>query len=88
MSYTIDTTSTDSYIELPCPGATRITVQVSNAAISIGYGVGGDGRHGTATYDADEVLLPSVGGLGRVCDAIRFKSYTPGIPANVKLAAQ
>jgi hypothetical protein len=43
---------------------------------------------GAAVYPpGDEVLLPSFGGLDRQCDAIRFKSYAAGTPANVKLTA-
>lgn len=88
MSYTLDTVSTDSYQELVCPGTTQVTAQVSNAAISIGFGQGGTGRAGTAVYGVDEVLLPVVGGLDRECDAIRIKSYVHGMPANVKLSAR
>jgi hypothetical protein len=88
MAYTIDTTSTDAYQELQCPGTIRVTAQISNAAISINYGQGGRGRPDAAVYPpGDEVLLPSFGGLDRQCDAIRFKSYAAGTPANVKLTA-
>ena len=88
MSYTLDTTTTDSYQELVCPDVTTVTVQVSNTAISIGFGTGGNGRPGTATYSQDEVLLPSIGGLDRDCNAIRIKNYTPGTPARVMLSAR
>lgn len=88
MSYSVDTTSTDSYQELQCPGTIQVTAQVSNAAISIGFGTGGNGAAGAAVYGADEVLLPVVGGLERECDAIRFKSYAPGTPAQVRLSAR
>jgi hypothetical protein len=88
MAYVIDTSSTDAYKELPCPGTIRVTAQISNAAIAINYGQGGLGRPGAAVYPpGDEVLLPSFAGLDRQCDAIRFKSYTPGTPANVKITA-
>jgi hypothetical protein len=88
MSYVLDTKSTDSYQELPCPGTHAVTVQVSNAAVLLGFG-GGDGRKWGATYPAaDEPFLPAVGSLARSCDAIRVKSYTPGVPADVKIIAQ
>ncbi len=87
MSYVLDTATTDSYQELACPGTSHVTVQVSNAAVAIGFGQGGAGRMGAAVYGADEVLLPVVGGLDRDCDAIRVRSYVPGAPANLKLAA-
>lgn len=88
MAYTLDTTTTDSYIELQCPGTVRVTAQVSNAMIAINFGVGGRGRPGASIYPpGDEVLLPSVAGLDRICDAIRIKSYAIGVPANVKLTA-
>ena len=86
MSFTLDTTTTDSYQELLCPGSTRVTIQVSNALIHIGFGVGGGGKAGGAIYPpGDEALLPVTAGLTRRCDAIRLKSYTAGTPANVKL---
>lgn len=88
MSYVLDTQTTDSYQELLCPGATRVTIQVSNALIYIGFGAGGQGKAGGANYPpSDEALLPVTAGLARTCDAIRIKSYTPGTPANVKLTA-
>lgn len=88
MAYTIDTTSTDAYQEFQCPGTIRVTAQISNAAVSINYGVGGRGRPGASIYPpGDEVLLPTLAGLDRTCDAIRFKSYAQGVPANVKITA-
>lgn len=88
MSYVLDTITTDGYQELQCPGSTSVTIQVSNAAISIGFGSNAAGRPGAATYGQDEVLLPIVGGLDRDCDAIRLRSYAPGASANVKLSAR
>lgn len=88
MSYVLDTITTDSYQELSCPGARSVTIQVSNAGASIGFGQGGDGRAGTATYGQDEPFLPVVAGLARACDAIRVKSYATGTPANVKVIAK
>lgn len=88
MSYVLDTKTTDSYQELVCPGTTRVTIQVSNALIYIGFGEGGDGKPGGARYPpGDEALLPSTAGLTRRCDAIRIKSYAAGTPADVKLTA-
>jgi hypothetical protein len=88
MPYVLDINTTDSYQELMCPGTVEVTVQVSDNLVHIGFGLGGRGRPGAAIYPpGDEVLLPTTGGLDRVCDAIRVKSYAPGQVANVKLTA-
>jgi hypothetical protein len=92
MPFSADLTTTDSYQYLECPGSTRVTVQVSNAAVSIGFGEAPDAltfRKGAATYPpSDEVLLPTIGGLWRVCDEVRIRSYALGVPADVKITAQ
>ncbi len=88
MSYSTTITTTDAYQYLECPGSSRVTIQVSNAAISIGFGNNPKGISGGGQYPSpDETYLPAVGGLGRACDEIRVKSYTPGTPAIVFLTA-
>lgn len=88
MSYVLDTWTTDAYETLTCPGSRRITLQVSNAMAAIGFGAGGGIRGGAPVFPAsDEPFLPTVGGLTRECDAIRVKSYTPGLPARVLITA-
>lgn len=88
MAYVLDTTTTNQYQELRCPGSRRITVQVSNATAAIGFGTGGGIGGGAAVYPpVDEPFLPTVGGLNRECDAIRVKSYVPGVPARIMIAA-
>lgn len=88
MAYTFDGSTTDQYQEMQCPGAVSVTVLVSDNSIHINYGQGGNGRPGAAVYPpGDEVLLPTTGGYARECDAVRFKSYTPGQPARVQIAA-
>lgn len=88
MAYTFNGNTTDQYQELQCPGALSVTVLVSNNPIAINYGVGGNGRPSAAVYPpGDEILLPTTGGYARACDAIRFKSATPGQPAVVQIAA-
>lgn len=86
MSVTRALTTTDSYQYVSCPDTTRITIQVSNASINIGFG-SGFGPLGSARYDNDETLLPTQGSLGRTCDEIRVKSAVPGRAATVNLTA-
>lgn len=90
MSYVLDTTTTDTYQYLRCPGSRRVTLQVSNAQILVGFGVADRiGGVGTAEYPpADEPYLPIVGGVSRECDEIRVRSYKAGTPASVKIVAQ
>jgi hypothetical protein len=89
MSYVLDTTTTDGYQYLVCPGSSQVTLQVSNAAAAIGFGENPLGRPGAGVYPpADEPYLPVLAGLGRDCDEIRVKSLTAGKPANVKIVAQ
>lgn len=92
MSYVLDTTTTDTYQYLECPGTSRVTVLVSNAGASIGFGQMPDARTfrpGSATYPpSDEPYLPTQGAVARACDEIRVKSYAPGTPADVKIVAQ
>lgn len=71
--------TTDAPQTIYCPGTTRINLQVSNAAIAIAFGVG----LGGVTWPLEEVYLPVIGGLARVCDAIRIRSLTAGQPAVV-----
>lgn len=89
MSYVLDTTTTDNYQYLTCPGTQRVTLTVLNAQALIGFGQAPKGltlRPGSATYPPnDEPYIPTQGGLARDCDEIRVKSYTPGTPAAVKI---
>lgn len=89
MSYTETFTTTDEYQYLTCPGSSRITIQVSNAAIRIGFGLNPKGINGGGQYPSDdEAFLPTVGGLSRQCDEIRIKSYATGTPAQLFITAQ
>lgn len=92
MGYVLDAATTDEYQYLSCPRCTRITLQVTNAQVLIGFGESGRTqllRPGSATYPIqDEPYLPSTAGLYRPCDEIRVKSYTAGVPAQVKVIAQ
>lgn len=88
MSYSEVFITTDEYQYLTCPGSSRVTIQVSNAAVAIGFGINPKGITGGGQYpNPDESYLPTVGGLGRQCDEIRIKSYTPGTPATVFITA-
>lgn len=84
VSRTINTT--DSYQYVSCPGTVRVTLQVSNAAVLIGFG-SGYGPPGSARYDTDENYLPTQGSVSRLCDEIRIKSAAVGKPATVNLTA-
>lgn len=92
MSYVLDTETTDEYQYLSCPRATRITLQVTNAQVLVGFGESARTQlfqPGSATYPVqDEPYLPSTAGLFRPCDEIRVKSYAKATPAQVKVIAQ
>lgn len=62
------------------PGATRWTLTIANASVLYQLGQGWPG----VVWDAEERLLPpTIGSIERRCDAIRFRSATPGAPALV-----
>lgn len=88
MAYVLDASSTDAYQYFSCPGTRRVTIQISNAAVLLGFGVGGRGNAPAAVFEVDEPFLPIVGGLNRDCDSIRYKSYAAGVPARLFIAAQ
>jgi hypothetical protein len=71
--------------QLFCPGATELTIHVRNANVYWQLG------HGTpsVSWDATEKFFPA-GSLGaaRRCDAVRFRSATPGAPARVSVDAR
>jgi hypothetical protein len=75
--------STSAYQYLYCFGATKLNVQISNAAIVLGFGSGGGLD---ALWDpSDEPYLPLVGTLVRRFDAVRFKSLVAVAPAQLLL---
>jgi hypothetical protein len=74
----LNLTTTDAWKTISCPGTVRVTLQVSNAAIAIGFGKGGPAR-----YTNDEQFLPIIGSLERRCDEIRIRSLVAGQPAVV-----
>lgn len=87
--YVLDTTTTDNYQYLRCaPNSTKLTVQVSNAAIYIGFGKA-DSPGGSANYPQnDEPFLPVMGSVERPpFDEIRVKNYTVNTPAKVFIRA-
>lgn len=92
MSFTpvliLDTTTTDDYQYLRCPGCSHLTLQIQNAMVNIGYGRVLE-TGGSAVYAPnDEPFTPVVGGIDRPpFDEIRVKSYTPGTPARVFIRA-
>lgn len=83
MARAVEIVTTDAYQRIVCPGTVRVTLQVSDAAVYIGFGRG----QVLAQYDSDETYLPVSGALERLCDEIRIKSRTPGVPAVVFLTA-
>lgn len=92
MSYVLDVTTTDQYQYLECPDSQRVSLQVSNAAVLVGFGVTSQQqiyRAGAGVYPPnDEPFLPSLAGLSRECDEIRVKSYKTGVPAQIKVIAR
>ena len=74
-------TTTDAYQYINCGGATKVTLQISNAAVSVGFGTGPGGSG--VRYEADEAFLPVIASLSRRCDQVRIKNLNPGQPAVV-----
>lgn len=85
MSYTLDTASTDTGVTLICPGSRELTVQITNAAVSLEFGQGAP----APMWGPPESYLPALGTLARPdgFDAVRVRSRTPGRPATVFLTA-
>jgi hypothetical protein len=87
-NYTKNVASTPTYQYLECPGTRRVTIQVLNAAINIGFGTNPKGiTYGGQYPPQDEVLTPSMGTLYRECDEIRFSSLVAGASAQVIITA-
>ncbi len=80
---TFNNATTDTYQSFACFGAQKLTIQVSNAAILLGFGIGGGGQPNWELND--EPYLPILGSIVRPFDWIRFKSLTPGVPAQLIL---
>lgn len=74
-------TTTDVYQYLSCPRTKRVTLQISNASVLIGFGTGHGPQGSASYYDGDETFLPITGGVARVCDEIRVKSAVLATPA-------
>ncbi len=75
--------TTDAYQYLFCFGSSKLIIQCSNAAVAIGFGTGGGSD---ALWEpVDEPYLPVVASIVRRFDALRFKSLTPGVPAQLIL---
>lgn len=85
----LDTTTSDNYQYLSCRGSTKLTLQISNAAVYVGFGTRGEGTSGSAIYPgADEPFLPVMGSVSRPpFDEIRVKSYATSTPARVIIRA-
>jgi hypothetical protein len=77
--------TTDGYQYLTCVGAQKLRIQCSNGAISLGFGTG----FTTPVWEPqDEPYLPVVGSIVKPFDFLRFKSLTPGLPAQLILVPQ
>lgn len=76
-------TTTDVYQYLQCPFGKLVTLQVTNAAIYIGFGYGGGDSVNVQYPSQDEIFLPSFAGIERRTDQVRIKSYALGTPAVV-----
>lgn len=88
ISYVFNGSTTDSYQYLSCPGTGTVTIQISNANVSINFGRGSI-EPGSGVFNLeDEIFIPVVGGLDRECDVIRFKSAVPGTPAVIQLSCR
>ena len=80
-----DGPTTDSYQYLMCPGSTVVNFQITNASVYIGYGKILAPGGSPIFPDNDEAFLPVIASIDQECDAVRFKSYSPGTPAIIKI---
>lgn len=80
--------TTDAYQYVLCPGSTTVDLQISDANVAIGFGQGTVFIGGGIYPPRDETFIPTTSGLDRVCDIIRFKSATPGVPAQIVISAR
>ena len=85
MSKVLNTATTDSWQELFCPGTERITLQVSNAQVQVGFG---EGFPAVSYMHPDETYLPVFASLVRTCDSVRVRSAVSGTPAVVSIITQ
>lgn len=83
----VDQVAPDNDKEIICRGCTRLTVQISNQAVILTFGVGDP-----PIYGMPEPYLPAVGEIPIEFDAVKFRAYTPAaqLPpgsqqANIKL---
>lgn len=73
----------DAARTLECPGAARVNIDVSNAAIFYQLGTGiGAVRWGDETF-----MTPAFRSLDRRTDAVRVRSAVAGAPAQVTVDA-
>lgn len=89
MGYALNNVATaDAYSKgatLSCPRTSRINVDVYNAAVYYQLG-----RNSTGSIEWDQVEFfqaPAFRSMDRICDAIRVRSATPGIPGRVTVHA-
>jgi hypothetical protein len=94
-AYVFDGATTDGYQQLTCPNTTRVTLQVGSVVggslvrVLVGFGYNPSHRDGAGEFPyPDEPFFPVLAGLARRCDVIRFKSFTPGQPAQITIAAR
>jgi hypothetical protein len=76
----------DADLETICSGANRLTLQVTNQAIYITFGVG---PQGAVRYDLKpELYLPVTGQIARPFDAFKVRAFTPAaqLPAGATQA--
>lgn len=83
-------TTTDDYQYLSCPGTSFIQALIQNAGVVVGYGTmtGSSGPEAANYPMYDQTMLPGSFPVPQRCDAIRFKSMTPGVPAQIQIVAR
>lgn len=74
--------TTDEWQQLDCPGAKKLRIQVSNAAVLINFGTDWPAPQ---WEPSPEPYLPILASLVRPFDAVRFMSMTAGVPAQIIL---
>lgn len=82
MSYypSLEILTSDQDVERKCPGATKLRLQISTAAVYITFGTGRP-----AEYSQPQPFLPMIGSIPVKFDAFKVRSRTPGQPAQVML---
>lgn len=78
MAYPIvDGTAPDADVQIDCPGARRLTIQVSNQAVYLTFGTSEAPGRPPVFDENPEPYQPVTGEIVRDFDALKYRAYTP-----------